>query len=53
MAVLVVAEVTGATAEQDAAMVKTLDVEGSPPAVGRLRWAGCGWRARWPAAGAS
>ena len=40
MAVLVVAEVAGATAEQDAAMMKILDVESSPPAGGWLRMAG-------------
>jgi hypothetical protein len=47
MAVLVVAEVTGVTAEQDAAMMKTLGVESSPPAGGWLRMAGPtagGWR---------
>jgi hypothetical protein len=47
MAVLVVAEVTGVTAEEDAAMMKALDVEGSPPAGGRIRMAGPmagGWR---------
>ena len=47
MAVLVVAEVTGGTAEQDGAMMKALDVEGSPPAGGWLRMAGPmagGWR---------
>lgn len=47
MAVLVVAEVTGATAEQDGTMMKTLDAENSPPAGGWLRMAGPmagGWR---------
>lgn len=47
MAVLVVAEVTGVTAGQDAAMMKTLDVESSPPEGGWLRMAGPmagGWR---------
>ena len=47
MAVLVVAEVTGATAEQDAVMMRMLDVESSPPAGGWLRMAGPmagGWR---------
>jgi len=40
VAILVVAEVAGATAEQDAAMVKMLDLEGSPPAGNRIRMAG-------------
>jgi hypothetical protein len=31
MVVLVVAEAIGVTAEQDAAVVKRLDLEGSPP----------------------
>jgi hypothetical protein len=47
MAILVVVEAAGMTAEQDAAMVKALDVEGSPPAGGRIRMAGPtadGWR---------
>jgi hypothetical protein len=47
MAVLVVAEVTGARAEQDKAIMKTLGVESSPPAGGWLRMAGPmagGWR---------
>jgi len=47
VAILVVAEVTGVTAEQDAAMLKALDVEGSPPAGGWIRMAGPmagGWR---------
>jgi hypothetical protein len=47
MAVLVVTEVTGVSAEQDAAMMKTLDVESSPPEGCWLRMAGPmagGWR---------
>ena len=47
MAILVVTEIGGATAEQDAAMVKALDVEGSPPAGAWMRMAGPmagGWR---------
>jgi len=47
MAVLVVVEAEGATAEQDASMVKALDLESSPPAGARMRMAGPtagGWR---------
>lgn len=47
MAILVVAEAEGATAEQDAVLVKALDLEGSPPAGARIRMAGPvagGWR---------
>lgn len=47
MAVLVVTEVPGVTAEQDTAMMTALDVESSPPAGGWLRMAGPmadGWR---------
>ena len=47
MAVLVVVEAEGATAEQDASMVKALDLESSPPAGARIRMAGPtagGWR---------
>ena len=47
MAILVVSEAAGLTAEQDAAMVKALALEGSPPAGGRIRMAGptaAGWR---------
>lgn len=47
MAILVVAEAAGMTAEQDAAIVKALDLEGSPPGGGRIRMAGptaAGWR---------
>jgi hypothetical protein len=47
MAILVVVEAEGATAEQDAVMVKALDLEGSPPAGARIRMAGPtagGWR---------
>ena len=47
MAILVVAEAEGATAEQDAVVVKALDWEGSPPAGARMRMAGPtagGWR---------
>jgi hypothetical protein len=47
MAILVVAEAAGGTAEQDAAALKALDLEGSPPAGARFRVAGPtagGWR---------
>lgn len=47
MAILVVTELTGVTAEEDAAVMKALDVEGSPPAGGWIRMAGPmvgGWR---------
>lgn len=47
MAILVVAQVPGMTAEEDAALVEALDLEGSPPAGGRIRMAGPtvdGWR---------
>jgi hypothetical protein len=47
MAILVIAEAGGATAEQDAVLVKALDLEGSPPAGARIRMAGPapgGWR---------
>jgi hypothetical protein len=47
VAILVVAENAGWTAEQDAALLKSLDLEGSPPAGNRIRMAGPtadGWR---------
>jgi hypothetical protein len=47
VAILVVTEVAGVTAEQDAAMVKTLNLDGSPPVGFRIRMAGPtahGWR---------
>jgi hypothetical protein len=47
MAILVVAEAEGATAGQDAVLVKALNLEGSPPAGARIRMAGPaagGWR---------
>jgi hypothetical protein len=47
VAILVVSEVAGGTAEQDAALVKALNLEGSPPAGARFRAAGptaSGWR---------
>jgi hypothetical protein len=47
VAILVVSEVAGVTAEQDAAMVKALDLDGSPPVGFRIRMAGPtahGWR---------
>jgi hypothetical protein len=47
MAILVVAQVPGLTAEEDAALVEALDLEGSPPARIRIRMAGLtvdGWR---------
>lgn len=47
MAILVVTEVAGVTAEQDAAMVKALNLDGSPPVGFRIRMAGPtahGWR---------
>jgi hypothetical protein len=47
MAILVVSEVVGVTAEQDAAMVKALDLDSSPPTGFRIRMAGptaSGWR---------
>jgi hypothetical protein len=47
VAILVVSEVVGVTAEQDAAMVKALDLDGSPPVGFRIRMAGPtarGWR---------
>ena len=37
MAIVVVAQVPGLTAEEDAALVEALDPEGSPPAGGRIR----------------
>ena len=37
MAITVVAQVRDLTAEEDAALVETLDLEGSPPAGGRIR----------------
>lgn len=40
MAILVVPEAAGVTAEQDAALVKALNLEGSPPAGARVRVAG-------------
>jgi hypothetical protein len=39
MPILVVAENAGATAEQDAALVRAMDLEGSPPAGARIRMA--------------
>jgi hypothetical protein len=47
VAIVVVSEVAGVTAEQDAAMVKALGLDHSPPAGGRIRMAGPtadGWR---------
>jgi hypothetical protein len=47
VAILVVYEVAGMTAEQDAAMVKALDLDSSPPVGWRIRMAGptaVGWR---------
>ena len=47
MAILVVVQAPGMTAEEDAALVTALDMEGSPPAGGRIRMAGPtvdGWR---------
>lgn len=47
MSVLVVSEVPGVTAEQDAAMVKALNLEEAPPAGARARLASPtanGWR---------
>jgi hypothetical protein len=47
MAILVMAQAPGLTAEEDAALVTALDLEGSPPAGGRIRMAGPavgGWR---------
>ena len=47
MAILVVAQAPGMTAEQDAALAEALDLEGSPPAGGIIRMAGPtvdGWR---------
>jgi hypothetical protein len=47
VAILVVAQVPGLTAEEDAALVEALDLEGSPPDGGKLRMAGPtvgGWR---------
>jgi hypothetical protein len=47
VAILVVSEVAGVTAEQDAAMVKALDLDDSPPVGFRIRMAGPtthGWR---------
>ena len=37
MAISVVAQVPGLTAEEDAAVVEALDLEGSPPAGGKIR----------------
>jgi hypothetical protein len=37
MAISVVAQIPGLTAEEDAALVQALDLEGSPPAGGRIR----------------
>ena len=37
MAISVVAQVPGLTAAEDAALVEALDLEGSPPAGGRIR----------------
>jgi hypothetical protein len=47
VAILVVSEVAGVTAEQDAAIVKALNLDGSPPVGFRIRMAGPtahGWR---------
>jgi hypothetical protein len=47
MAVLVIAQAPGATAEQDKAMMEALNLEGDPPAGARARLAGpteTGWR---------
>jgi hypothetical protein len=47
VAILVLYEVAGMTAEQDAAMVKALDLDSSPPTGWRIRMAGPtaeGWR---------
>jgi hypothetical protein len=47
MSVLVIAEASGVTAEQDQAMMKALNLEGDPPAGARVRLAGpteTGWR---------
>jgi len=47
MAILVVAQALGLTAEEDRALVEALDLEGSPPAGIRIRMAGPtvgGWR---------
>jgi hypothetical protein len=47
VAILVVAEAAGMTAEQDAALVKALNLDSSPPAGARVRAAGPmgnGWR---------
>jgi hypothetical protein len=40
MAITVVAQVPGLTAAEDAALVEALDLEGSPPAGGRIRMDG-------------
>jgi hypothetical protein len=40
VAILVVSEVAGVTAEQDAALVEALDLDGSPPVGFRIRMAG-------------
>ena len=46
MAISVVAQIPGLTAEEDAALVEALDLEGSPPAGGQVRLDGpaCGGR---------
>ncbi|MEX2210963.1 MAG: hypothetical protein WD689_04290 [Gaiellaceae bacterium] len=47
MAVLVIAQVPGGSAEQDEAMMKSLNLEADPPAGIRVRMAGpteSGWR---------
>jgi hypothetical protein len=47
VAILVVSEVAGWTVEQDATLVKALDLDGSPPVGFRIRVAGPtahGWR---------
>jgi len=47
VAILVVSGIPGATAEQDAALVKALNLEASPPVGARVRAAGPsanGWR---------
>lgn len=47
MAIVVVAQIPGLTAEEDATLAEALDLEGSPPAGGRIRMdgpTGGGWR---------
>ena len=40
MAISVVAQIPGLTAEEDAALVEALDLEGSPLVGGRSAWTG-------------